>query len=116
MDSTALTKREVAKRVGVSENTLQRWKNKESYPELPNIEKLATILEVSPLEFYKVREGSVAIQEPVSIFAKKLLSIPDKVYELAQKVGPDDPNWETVLTVLELAIEQKEIAKGAKQA
>lgn len=39
--------------------------------------------------------------EPVSIFAKKVMAIPDHVYDLAQNFTPEHPVWKTVEAILE---------------
>jgi transcriptional regulator with XRE-family HTH domain len=109
MAASELSKREVAKRIKVNENTLQRWKNKESYPELPNIEELAKVLGVSPLEFYKVEREPAKI-EKMSVFSKKIASIPDDVYELAQDIPLSDKRWEQVIAILELGAVQSQLA------
>lgn len=106
VDSSNLKKREIAKLIGVNENTLQRWKNKDSYPELPNIEKLAEVLGVSPLEFYK---SNAELRSPsLSVFKKALTSIPDDVFEKAAQVSLSDSAWDTVRDALDLAIERNE--------
>jgi transcriptional regulator with XRE-family HTH domain len=56
VNASPLTNREIAKLVGVNEATFYRWQNNESCPELPNIEKLAQVLNIDPLEFYKTEE------------------------------------------------------------
>lgn len=101
VDSSGKTKREIAQQMNISEATLQRWKNGISFPELPNIEKLAVILKVQETEFYKTEESVAQKAEPVSIFAKKLMAIPDEVYDYAQDISLDNKIWGHVKTLLE---------------
>lgn len=109
VDASPFTKRELAKLIGVNENTLQRWKNKDSYPELPNIERLAMALNVSPLEFYKSGKEEKSKTLPMSATIKKLASIPDDIYDLAAKINDiHDPQWQNVRNALEVAIDRNE--------
>jgi transcriptional regulator with XRE-family HTH domain len=110
IDASSLSKREVAKRIKVNENTLQRWKNKESCPELPNIESLAEVLGVSPLEFYRAEEQLKPLQIPVSKTIQKLMAIPDDVYEAAQGVPHGHEIWGIVKDYLENAKEETRLA------
>jgi len=107
-----MTKREIAHQTGVSEATLQRWKSGASFPELPNIEKLSEVLKVSPIEFY-LAEPIVAATDPVSIFAKKVLSIPDEIYEMAQDFSSSDSVWKQVKIVMKAA--QRRAAAAAQK-
>jgi transcriptional regulator with XRE-family HTH domain len=114
VDASPLTKRELAKMIGVNENTLQRWKNKDSYPELPNIEKLATALNVSPLEFYKTEsKPSHKVSDIREAMFKIMASVPDDIFELAAKL--DDPKndvWEAIAGLLEDEINYGEKEKS----
>lgn len=108
VDSSGKTKREIAQQMQVSEATLQRWKSGVSFPELPNLEKLAKILGVDEREFYSSHEPVVK-HEPVSKTLQKILNVPDDVYDLAAKLGdPKNNAWETVRAALDLAIEAKQ--------
>lgn len=108
VDSSGKTKREIAQQMGVSEATLQRWKSGASFPELPNIEKLASILGVDESEFYLSSESEVKLM-PVSGAIKKALLIPDDIFELAQKLSVNDEAWGMVKIVLEVAIEKQQL-------
>lgn len=107
--------RDFAKLVKVNENTLQRWKNAVSCPEMPNIEKMAEALNVSPMEFFKTDYATKA--EPMSLFASRLTQIPDDVWDLAQRLSsPKDENWDYVRGALESAIEKRDEALAKKAA
>lgn len=108
------TYRALAAKVKINENTIQRWVKKTSYPELPNIEKLAEAFGVSPLEFYKRDEGD---SKPIKMghFLKAISSIPDDIYDLAGKLN--DKNsvaWDGVRGALEGATELKEKKKSTR--
>lgn len=110
---SGMTKREIAQQMNISEATLQRWKSGVSFPELPNIEKLAKILKVDEVEFYSSVDP-VTKNEPVSNVLKRMMCIPDEVYDKAVKVGVNHNVWETVIDALDVAIElQEEASKNA---
>lgn len=114
-EKSDLSFREIAKRVGVNENTLQRWKNKKSFPERPNIEKLAIVLDVDVTEFYRTDDPPILPKSfRVSDITEYLGAVPDKVFELAQKVDRDNKVWEAISGLLE--IEAKKTKKNSKLA
>lgn len=61
IDSCGMTKRDIAHQMGVSESTLQRWKNGVSCPEIPNLERLAEVIHIDPIEFFKTEEIDVSL-------------------------------------------------------
>lgn len=115
VDSSNLSKREIAKLIKVDESTLQRWGNGKSFPELPNIEKLAKALNVSEWEFYRTPQE---VEKPISVsnVVPLLLSIPDHIYLKAQKIGPRHMAWEAIDGILNGAIKSLEAkSKSDKQ-
>lgn len=115
VEGSTLSQKVIAKKVGVSETTIYRWKSGENTPEPANIDKLSEVLGVSPLEFYKA-ETEKTTREPVSIAIKKVLSVPDDIYEMAQRFDLSDDVWEAVRGAMEDAIEEREeMAKSKKQ-
>jgi transcriptional regulator with XRE-family HTH domain len=119
VEASPLSQREIAKRVGVDPSTLQRWRTGDSFPELPNIEKLALVLGVNALEFYNTDERLMHTQsQPVSTIFKKIMAIPDEVYEEASKIPRSHERskvaWGQVMVILKKAqreIEEEEKAK-----
>lgn len=109
------TYRELAAAIKVNENTIQRWVKKKSYPELPNIEKIAEKFDVSPLEFYRTPQE---LGRPISVSSvvPLLLSIPDHIYRKAHKIGPEHIAWKMIEGILDGAIKSIETkAKSDKQ-
>lgn len=102
--------RALAKEIGVNENTLQRWKKKKSYPELPNVERLAKAFKVNPREFYASKDEENP--SPVSKTLIKMMAIPDKIYDLAISVPREDEVWEYIEEALTDAKEKYEKLDG----
>lgn len=94
----------------IDPSTLQRWKTGDTFPELPNIERLAKVLGVSEREFYTSDEPIVKTL-PMSAMTKRLSSVPDEVYELASELGVNDEVWEDVIETLMIAVEDKKLNK-----
>lgn len=116
VDSSGMTKREIAHQMNISEATLQRWKSGASFPELPNLEKLAKILNVHEREFYAYEEPVVR-QLPVSHALKKMMSVPDDVYDMAiqlQELKPKDREavWKNIKEEMVAALAQNDIQKA----
>lgn len=103
-----LTQSEVAKRAPLS---LQMVKDIEAGRRKGTVEtlsKFAKVFSVSLIEItnYSAPEKNV-FELPTRAALKKALSIPDQVYDLAAKLGPDHPVWkEYVLPALEDAQER----------
>jgi transcriptional regulator with XRE-family HTH domain len=109
------TYRALAQAVKINENTIQRWVNKKSYPELPNIEKLAEVFRVSPLEFYKTKV------EPVNVLSFKkaigrMLLVPEEVYELGSEM--DEESWDIIIKMMKgrLSIIEAKKSRNSSQA
>jgi hypothetical protein len=71
------------------------------------IDSIAKALNVKPFALLSEEESPPVAQVPMSIVAKKIMSIPDDVYELAQGVSLNDEAWETVRMALETARERE---------
>lgn len=111
VDSSPLSKREIARQMNISEATLQRWKTGASFPEHSNLEKLAKVLGVSDREFYADEEPIVKTL-PMEEMFKRMASIPGKVYELAAELGDvNDEGWEEVIMDLKIIIEDRKLTK-----
>jgi transcriptional regulator with XRE-family HTH domain len=109
VESSDLSNKTIAQKAGVTEPTFYRWKNGENTPELPNIESLAKALGVDPIEFYQAE--FTPRQLPVSATLRKMMAIPDEVYELASELELEDEVWIEVVETLMIAAEQKSMAK-----
>lgn len=105
---------EISRQMQVSQTTVSRWKNGENSPELDKIDRLAEILKVDPIEFFRTGK-EIGIVQPVSKTLKKMMCVPDDIYDLAGKLGDIDAEaWHTVRSALEIAIESK--AAKSRQA
>jgi transcriptional regulator with XRE-family HTH domain len=107
------TYRSLALALKINENTIQRWVKKVSYPELPNIERLAEVFKVHPLEFYKSNE-EISRSLPVSKTLQKMMAIPDEIYELAGQMGPNKEFWSEVGGAMraQIGLNEKRAKKG----
>lgn len=118
--STGLSAKAFGKGVGVSGKHIYDMEDGIRGPSLELLERISEVHGVaksSLLEVGMMTSIAPTRPEPVSIFAKKLMSIPDDVYELAQRLG--DPNdhdtWEGVRGVLEAGIEMAEASRQEKK-
>lgn len=111
VDAYSGSKKSIAQQMGISESTLQRWKKGENTPELPNIEALAKILNVDPMEFYREESGKI---RNIKSIKTMISSVPDSIYDLAAELDDSsDSVWEEVAESLLIAIEQKRIENRA---
>lgn len=94
-----MTKREIAHQMNISEATLQRWKSGVSFPELPNLEKLAKILNVDEKEFY-LPEKPVLKEVPMQTVLNRIASIPECIYKLAEQLNGDEKAWKDVESMM----------------
>lgn len=113
VEASKLSQKSIALGVGVSEPTLYRWKSGENSPDPDNIDKLAEVLGIDPDLFFE-KNKTERRSEPVSIFAKKLMNIPDDIYEMAQEFSVKDDVWEDVRAAFENAREEIRAAKRTK--
>ena len=89
VDLSGKTKREIAQQMGVSESTLQRWKSGASHPEIVNLERLAVVLGVNPLEFFATEEKEDSldlIRKIASLGPVELELLKDNLTELSKPV------------------------------
>lgn len=115
VEASPLSKKEIARQMQIDTSTLQRWKNGDTFPELPNIEKLAKVLGVNEREFYSSEEPIVKTL-PMDVMFKRIRSVPERIYELAEKVGTDNDVWDAIEGLLEDEIEYGQKKKGKEKA
>jgi transcriptional regulator with XRE-family HTH domain len=113
VDASRMAKAEIARQMGVSATTMQRWKTGESFPELPNIEKLANVLGVDPVEFYAT-EMPVLRELPISRSLQKMAAVPDEVYELAEDMKGDEAGWDIITKIMKGRIEDRKKARRSQ--
>jgi transcriptional regulator with XRE-family HTH domain len=100
IEASEFNQKEIAKLVGVSEVTLHRWKRGENTPDLENIEELAKVLKIDPLEFYKSENERPSPRKlTIKSIGKYLEAIPDDIYEEAQIFNEKDEVWDLVRAV-----------------
>lgn len=75
------------------------------------IEKISEALGVSCDRLFSSDEKGVMFDMPMSRAIKKLMAIPDSVYELAQGIDENDEAWDTVRSALEIARDRAEKKK-----
>ncbi len=73
LSETSLKLVEIERLMGVSNSTVQRWKNGTQAPELDKIDKLASILGVRPIDFF-LSEKQEAEDDPLDI-VRQILSL-----------------------------------------
>jgi DNA-binding XRE family transcriptional regulator len=109
-----LTRDTLAKLAGISSQTIYDIENENKKPSLLVIDSIAKALNVKPFALLSEEESPPVARVPMSIVAKKIMSIPDDVYELAQGVSLNDEAWEIVRMALETAREREERKKKNK--
>lgn len=72
--------------------------NERATSSLDTISKIAKAFDVSLSDLLAdgIERKGIVKSEPISIFAKKLMIIPDDIYDLAQEVGDDKEIWSAV--------------------
>lgn len=71
-------------------------------------------LEVPVGDLFSKTEIPSPKEQPVSIFIKKLSSVPDKVYEAAGEIGPDHVMWKRIIELLEDTAKDEREKKAKK--
>lgn len=105
----AWTQEELAEKVGVSTGHLKSVETGRYGVSMELVGKFCEAFQVDPARLFQSLESAPAPVKdlPVSSVLKKLLAVPDDVYEKAQKVSADDPVWGYINDALDLAIERK---------
>jgi transcriptional regulator with XRE-family HTH domain len=101
-----LSRDEFANELNISPRALQRYESGVRLPSSKKIEEMAALLNIEPEDFFVTEKIlKQRVTGVVSIFAKKILNVPDQVYYLAEQVGPLHEAWKSVEVVLKHAIE-----------
>ena len=112
-----MSRNELAKRAGVTYQAIYDVEERGKNPSIDLLQSVSEALGIPSHSLLRTDEivRPVVMDRPVSHILKKLSAIPDEIYELAAKVGPDDKSaWDNVKSALEVAIELKE--ERAKKA
>lgn len=99
---------ELAERSGLSLGYIKNIERGVSWPSPESFEAISKGLEISIGDLLEdVSSGKTAVYvAPVSEMVKRLVCVPDDIYDLAMKVKLDDSAWDTVRSALEIAIER----------
>lgn len=111
-----LTQEAMAEKLGVHVQTIRDYEKGRRRPSIEKLEDIANRLGISSRDLFKgeVDAGAV-IPFPMTKVVKMLSSIPDEVYDLAQKVPVNDDIWKTVKISLRIAIETNAKAASKKK-
>lgn len=98
---------DLAEKTGYSTGFIKQIETGRSWVSPESLDKLCMALEVSCDKLFSVdgEEGKM-FDMPMNKAIKKLLAIPDEVYEKAQLVPLNDKAWETVIDALEIAADR----------
>lgn len=98
---------DLAEKTGYSTGFIKQIETGRSWVSPESLDKLCTALEVSCDKLFSIEgEEGKMFDMPMNKAIKKLLAIPDEVYEKAQKVPLDDQAWVAVIAALEVAAER----------
>ncbi len=98
-----LSRKELAQRAKVTYQTIYDIEEGNKNPSVKALQSIADALGIPCSALLETSEPVRPIikNEPISAFAKKLLSVPDKVYALAEKLGSDHEIWGEIIDALE---------------
>lgn len=93
-------------KVGVTSKHIYDMEKERRKPSLEILEKLSIALSVpiGALFYEDLKPQDLIKKEPVSVLANRLLTIPDRIYDLAQDLVGNKQAWEDVETVMEAHI------------
>jgi transcriptional regulator with XRE-family HTH domain len=99
---------QLAEKSGFSLGFIGELERGNSWASPEAIQKIANALEVSASALFMSNE-TLFIEKPISSLINKIKSIPDHIYDLAEKVGDDKDIWEAVEGTIEgqLAVRER---------
>jgi transcriptional regulator with XRE-family HTH domain len=103
-----MSQEDLSEKSRLSIGTIKLVETQKRWPSPENMEAIATGLGITVSELFggQAQGKDKAISEPVSVFAKKLLNIPDDAWDLIQKLGDAKSDvWVDVKSLLEEQIE-----------
>lgn len=109
-----MSRKELAKKAKVTYQHIYEIEEGLKNPSLKVLAKVAEALGINPAILFEDENKQLATIDSVHRFTKKILSIPDDVYNLAAKVKLNDPQWESVRAALEVAIEREQVEVSKK--
>lgn len=108
----------LAERAGLSIGMIKQVELGNRWPSPATTEAIAKGLGVTISELFEsqTKETPKEMILPLSSIIKKVLAVPDDIYEMAQGFKHDDEVWENVRAAFDHAIEKKERLKQTKKA
>lgn len=107
----SLTRDSLAKMAGVTPQTIYDIENENRNPSITVLDSLANSLGLTAKDLLNDSEPLPVKSLPVSKVLQKMMAVPDEVYEVAIKLGANDPIWEEeIIPLLAAAVEDQEIA------
>lgn len=105
-----MSRQKLAELSGVTYQTIYDIEEERRKPSLEVIQSLSSALRIDPSELLKNSEP-VLYKPKVSDVLKRLASIPDAVYDLANELELDHEAWEDIIETLEIAVEDRRLNK-----
>lgn len=97
----------LAEAADVSVGMIKKVELGEIWPSPEIIEKVASALKVHSAKLYNTKEP--ALEGSV---LKAVSSVPNEVYELAAKLGPNTPIWESIIELMRAELRGSKKGKG----
>lgn len=110
IEASDLSVKEIARRIGVTDVSIHRWKSGANPPDVGNMDALAKVLGVDPMEFYRSEGAHIVTMKP-SVALKKYLVLPDEIVEDLCQFGPESNVWVNIRHAIEL---EKKVASLQK--
>jgi transcriptional regulator with XRE-family HTH domain len=112
------TQDDLAEKAGYSTSFVADIERGKSWVSPESIERICDALEVSCDRLFSTDRPGRMFDMPMSKAIKKLLAIPDEVYNRAQEFHPDHEVWGAVIATMNAyrIIEEKKLAAKEKKA
>jgi transcriptional regulator with XRE-family HTH domain len=105
-------RKELAKRANVTYQTIYDIEEGNKNPSIEVIVKIADALNVDPSKLLENKPEAKIIEMPVSKVLKKMASVPDDIYDLAEEFSDDPGVWDFVRSRFKIAREKREKEKA----
>lgn len=107
-----------AEMFGVNLRTYQRYESGERLFPDEVLEKITAKFDMELEDLFRKESGKSVkgIDVPVTQFVKKITAVPDSIFDLAAKLGPDHEVWNYIADDLKevIELEEKKGSKGKK--
>jgi transcriptional regulator with XRE-family HTH domain len=116
-DSKGWNQEDLAEKTGFSVGTIKNIERGKTWVSPETLEAICLAFDISYDKLFSTNGDGKMFDMPMSKAIRRLMAIPDDIYEMAQEFGPQDEMWEDVRGVLDHHIEKKNLAKNdEKQA